>query len=115
VRYFTPDEFDCECCGRNSMDGDFLKKIDEARERAGIPFVVTSGYRCPQHNSDVGGVPDSAHVWGVAADISCTSSRNRMLIVKAALASGFTRIGIGDDFVHLDLDEDLPQNVIWTY
>ena len=34
------------------------------------PVVVSSGYRCPEVNAAVGGVPDSAHVQGLAADIT---------------------------------------------
>jgi hypothetical protein len=29
---------------------------------------VTSSYRTPEHNKEVGGVPDSAHVYGLAKD-----------------------------------------------
>jgi hypothetical protein len=31
------------------------------------------------------------------------------------MMSGFNRIGIGDDFIHVDVDEILPQDVIWKY
>jgi zinc D-Ala-D-Ala carboxypeptidase len=33
------------------------------------PIFVTSGYRCPALNTAVGGVEDSAHIYGCAADI----------------------------------------------
>lgn len=33
------------------------------------PFIITNGYRNPVHNAAVGGVKDSAHVQGLAADI----------------------------------------------
>jgi len=32
------------------------------------PVTITSGYRCIALNEAVGGVPDSAHVYGLAAD-----------------------------------------------
>jgi len=31
------------------------------------------------------------------------------------LEVGFTRIGIGNTFIHVDIDKDKSQNVIWTY
>jgi hypothetical protein len=34
------------------------------------PVTVSSGYRCPEVNAAVGGVPDSAHIHGLAADIT---------------------------------------------
>ena len=32
-----------------NMDEDFLSKLDEAREFAGIPFIINSAYRSPEH------------------------------------------------------------------
>ncbi len=43
--------------------------LDPARERLGKPIRVNSGYRCPKHNSAVGGVRNSQHMSGEAADI----------------------------------------------
>ena len=40
-----------------SMDVDFLAKLDEAREYAGIPFVINSAYRSPEHNAKIGAKP----------------------------------------------------------
>ena len=73
MKYFTLDEFDCPSLpnsGKN-MDSSFLAKLEKAREIAGIPFKITSGYRTKTHNEEVGGVPNSSHLIGVAADIAC--------------------------------------------
>lgn len=35
------------------------------------PIIVNSGYRSPQVNAAVGGVYNSKHVQGLAADITC--------------------------------------------
>jgi hypothetical protein len=35
------------------------------------PILVTSGYRCPELNAAVGGVPDSQHALGQACDFVC--------------------------------------------
>jgi len=115
MKYFKLSEFKCPCCGKADMQQEFLDKIDKARDKAGIPFVITSGYRCPKHNKEVGGRPNSAHTKGLAADIKCTNSRDRYKMVKALLEAGFTRIGVGKDFIHADIDETKPQEVIWTY
>lgn len=45
--------------------------LDPARERLGKPIMVNSGYRCPLKNKAVGGVPNSQHLKGEAADITC--------------------------------------------
>lgn len=43
--------------------------LEPLREWAGEPVVITSGYRCPELNRRVGGVPSSQHTLGLAADI----------------------------------------------
>ena len=34
------------------------------------PLKINSGYRTPEHNAKVGGVPNSQHIHGKALDIS---------------------------------------------
>ena len=56
LNYFSLSEFDCHSLpdsGKN-MDSNFLYKLDHARELAGIPFKITSGYRTKEHNEQVG-------------------------------------------------------------
>lgn len=49
--------------------------LDPMREAWGGPLVVTSGYRCPALNRAVGGVTNSAHLSGYAADIRPSDKR----------------------------------------
>lgn len=112
---FKLEEFKCPCCGKVEMQDSFLKLIDIARTTAGVPFVITSGYRCSKHNAEVGGKPNSAHLAGKAVDIKCSNSSDRFEMIKALTFVGFNRIGIGKNFIHVDSDETKPQKVIWTY
>lgn len=43
--------------------------LQPARDMLGEPIIITSGYRCPLLNSVVGGVKNSQHQFGEAADI----------------------------------------------
>lgn len=43
--------------------------LDDLRSAWGSPLKVTSGYRCPALNKAVGGVENSAHLYGLAVDI----------------------------------------------
>lgn len=43
--------------------------LEPVRERLGRPIIVNSGYRCPIHNAAVGGVANSQHLRGEAADL----------------------------------------------
>jgi len=112
---FTPDEFACPCGCENITDAMFVKRLQAARTIADTFFIILSGHRCPDYNREVGGVEDSSHIKGLAVDIRCTSSTNRMTIEKALLLAGFNRIGIGENFIHVDMDTEKPQNIIWTY
>ena len=96
------------------MNESFLMRLDEAREYAGIPFIINSAYRSPTHPESIKR-PTSSHIKGLAVDISATSSRQRGLILEALRAVGFNRIGIANTFIHVDMDYDKDQDVTWLY
>lgn len=55
--------------------------LDPLRHLWGSPLYVTSGYRSPAVNAAVGGVRNSQHITGDAADISAgTPEKNRELL-----------------------------------
>jgi len=102
------------------MDKTFLNLLDRARDAAGISFVISSGFRTLEHQNELKkqGYPvskSSSHLKGLAADISCTDSTSRLIIIESLLYVGFRRIGIGKNFIHVDLDKDKKQDVIWVY
>jgi zinc D-Ala-D-Ala carboxypeptidase len=116
LNYFSLSEFDCPGLpnsGKN-MDIQFLSKLEEAREIAGIPFKITSGYRSVRHNKEVGGVQNSSHLIGVAADIAVGSGNERYIILNALIRAGFKRIGVAKTFIHCDTDPN-KNNSVWTY
>ena len=96
------------------MNVEFLAKLDKAREFAGIPFIINSAYRSPEHPESIKN-PTSSHIKGLAVDISVKDSVTRFKVLNALIAVGFNRIGVADTFIHVDLDLDKSQNVIWTY
>ena len=54
--------------------------LDPVREAWGKPIRVNSGYRCPKLNKAVGGVANSQHMKGEAADLNAGSvSLNKQL------------------------------------
>lgn len=117
MKYFSHNEFDSpdeEGSGKN-MDYDLLNMIDKARELYGKPIVVTSGFRTESHNEKVGGVSSSSHLKGLAIDVSCVRSKDRFEMLTALLEVGFNRIGVASTFIHVDVDKNKSQNVIWTY
>lgn len=75
IRYFKREEFRCKCGGRYCSGfpaepkETLVKLLDEAREYFGVPVHIVSGLRCPTWNSIQGGVVNSQHMYGEAADV----------------------------------------------
>lgn len=117
-KYFTDKDFSCHCgCGLTITDDNFIRLLDKAREQAGIPFVITSGARCLEHNEKVGGSITSSHINGLAVDIAFKDSHSCFLILKSLYDVGFRRLGINfnKSFIHVDVDEGKVQDVLFKY
>lgn len=112
---FKLTEFACPCCGGNDIKASFVEKLQKARDIAGFPFKINSGWRCESHNKDIKGEASSSHMFGYAADIACQSSMTRFNLLESLQRAGFNRFGIGKTFIHTDCDPDKPQHVIWVY
>ena len=89
MKWFKEKEFACKCCGqlpplaRENVKALVSEVLDPVREKLGMPIVVNSGYRCEKHNKDVGGVKNSQHLVGQAADIHCQDNeRLKQLIIE---------------------------------
>lgn len=112
--YFEDYEFACKCHRHNVVDGKnvldhvidkrLVDVLDKIRERVGRPVYIESGYRCEDHNREVGGVPNSQHVLGTAADITVDDISIDELadIAKECGADGVGRY-YGLQFVHIDV------------
>lgn len=116
-KYFKEKEFKAcsPACSLQDMSQGTMDRLDEARERAGIPFVLNSAYRSPAWEKKKGRTGTGAHTTGHAVDIRCNTDSNRMKIVLALLMVGFRRIGIGKTYIHADDDPNKTPNVMWHY
>ena len=56
--------------------------LDPIREAWGEPIVVSSGYRCKELNALVGGVKNSHHMLGCAADIIAGNKADNRRLFK---------------------------------
>ena len=115
-KHFKLFEFTCKCgCGKNNIDIDFVKKLDEARKMAGVPFSIISGCRCEAHNRHSGGGLNSSHLTGLAVDIRTSNSLERALIQEALYIVGIRRFGINRGSIHADADKSKPTPRMWDY
>ena len=89
--------------------------LDYARTISGIPYKLTSACRNPEQNKKAGGKDTSSHLDGWAVDILADNSVSRFKIIMGLIRAGFTRIGIGKDFIHADKDPNKPAEVTWVY
>jgi len=106
---FTRDEFACKCCGKNKTKKELITKLQRLRDFINLPIYIESGYRCKKHNSNVGGVVNSQHLLGKAADIMVKKNNKWMsgrqiyrLVRKSKLFRNHG-VGIYRYFVHLDI------------
>jgi len=116
--YLTPNfhrsEFICKCgCGRiGAWPVSLMKltnKLEELRDLVGKPIKVSSGYRCPKHNYNVGGATNSLHMLDQAADVY-VEGMTEIALADAADLVGFGGIGVytrtGNlGWVHLDVGQ----------
>lgn len=112
LKYFSIDEFKCKCCGKVFMNATFLAMLDNAREFAEVPFIITSGYRCEKHNAEIGSTSKN-HTSGRAADIACSDGPTRIKIIAGLIRAGFRRIGVAKTFIHCDSVDSIES--MWLY
>jgi hypothetical protein len=110
------------------LDPELWAMLDMAREKAGVPFVITSGRRTPDQNAALrGAVSDSSHLSGFGVDIATNGDDhllNRML--HGLDIAGFDRIGLYFSLdpqnpsrliphhVHVDHDLSKPPQMTWA-
>lgn len=104
TKNFDSSEFACKCgkCDGGKMSPIFMDTLQAMRNLYAKPMVISSGFRCPTYNSVVGGKPDSNHMKGIAADITYTNSMEGYNLLKIAFHVGFTGVGVGGGFIHVD-------------
>lgn len=105
----------CPHGSSEDIDRDLILALERLERESGLTLKFSSGLRCDDCNAAAGGVKNSAHLRGLAVDTLAGGSVSRFRIISAAVRLGFRRIGIGKTFVHLDIDLNLPQDVLWLY
>ena len=112
--HFKMNEACCRCgCQKVIINGKLVTMLEKARLLACVPFKINSWCRCKAYNDSLpDSVPDSAHLEGLAVDIS--TDTNRAVILKSLRLAGFKRIGKGSRFIHVDIDDGKPEGE-WVY
>ena len=94
IKYFSLSEFlNSSTAKRLRIDNtpsfevvDNLNKLadylDVIREKVGKPILISSGFRCPVLNKAVGGVSNSQHQKGLAADLICSDMESLEKVLR---------------------------------
>ena len=120
--HFSRSEFVCHCgCGRADMDEGYMQMLSALRDAYKKPTVVSSGFRCPEHNKKVSTTgEDGPHTTGKAADVLINGAE-AFSLMKLSFLWGFSGVGLkqhGDfakRFIHLDTLTGDTRPRVWTY
>jgi len=104
AKYFNLSEFACPCCNLVMLHPKLLGKLVELRKILERPVYITSGYRCFEYNRKVGGILNSYHCIGLAADIK-VKDINLIELLEVCENIDFNGIGVYEkkNFLHLDV------------
>ena len=86
--------------------------LEVLRSRAGAPIIINSGYRSPQLNKKIGGVPTSNHLTGCAVDIRVENMEQ--LIRYAAILLDISN-ETHQDFDELLIERKNRYGAIWLH
>lgn len=113
IKHFKPAEFKYP----ERMGYQFMLRLDALRREAGVPCRVTSDYRPPARNKQVGGAKDSAHSDEICESVDIWPANNfgRYHIMRAFYVCGWERIGMYlNGSLHGDLTSDRrPSPRLW--
>lgn len=112
IKYFTREEFRCQCGGKYcngfpvEPEEKLVRTLDKIREVLGVPITIVesggSGVRCPKHNANVGGVSDSQHLYGKAADLHSGATPAQMKAAAEKVMGNTGGIGLYKWGIHVD-------------
>jgi hypothetical protein len=98
--------------------GVLSRGLEEVRKILNAPMRIDSGYRSPKLNEVVGGVPNSAHISGYAADFICPQFGTPLEIVKRVVAESgfdFDQIIQEGTWVHLSFAPAMRRDILTAH
>ena len=96
---FNLQEFEDPTTQEVKISSQLVNMLQNLRDEVG-PLVISSGYRTKKHNTKVKGHKNSAHLYGLAADVVSSFVTVTELAQKAR-AMGFYRVIRYTKHVHL--------------
>ena len=111
--HFNVQEFKCQCGKLHDIliDSGLIDKLEQLYTALNCSkIIVTSGYRCPEHDKAVGGTSSGQHTKGTAADVCCYGQDGQPISSKTVCCKaqdlgfgGIANITSSYQYTHLDV------------
>lgn len=113
---FREEEFTCKCGKCKEVPAEMkenlillCQQLEKIRFFTG-PIIINSGVRCQAHNKKVGGVANSQHLYGRAADIRSAYVHSKelykrilVLMQEEVIKIGYIKYYEDKKFIHIDV------------
>lgn len=111
--HFNAREFRCQCGQPHEtlIASELIDKLESLYTALNCSkIIVTSGYRCPEHDKAVGGTSSGQHTKGTAADVCCYGQDGQPISSKTVCCKaqdlgfgGIANITSSYQYTHLDV------------
>ena len=111
--HFNAREFRCSCGKSHEtlLASELVDKLEQLYTALNCSkIIVTSGYRCPEHDKAVGGTSSGQHTKGTAADVCCYGQDGQPISSKTICCkaqdlgfTGIANITSSYQYTHLDV------------
>ena len=111
--HFNAREFRCQCGQPHEtlIASELIDKLEALYTALNCSkIIVTSGYRCPEHDKAVGGTSSGQHTKGTAADVCCYGQDGQPISSKTICCkaqdlgfTGIANITSSYQYTHLDV------------
>ena len=111
--HFNAREFRCSCGKSHEtlLASELVDKLEQLYTALNCSkIIVTSGYRCPEHDKAVGGTSSGQHTKGTAADVCCYGQDGQPISSKTVCCkaqdlgfTGIANITSSYQYTHLDV------------
>lgn len=111
--HFNAHEFRCSCgkIHETLISSELIEKLEALYTTLNCSkIIVTSGYRCPDHDKAVGGTSSGQHTKGTAADVCCYGQDGQPISSKTVCCkaqdlgfTGIANITSSYQYTHLDV------------
>ena len=111
--HFNVREFRCSCGSNHEtlIASELVDKLEQLYTALNCSkIIVTSGYRCPEHDKAVGGTSSGQHTKGTAADVCCYGQDGQPVSSKTVCCkaqdlgfTGIANITSSCQYTHLDV------------